>query len=66
MDLRFAPRSFDCNDTEVLTIRAYEAYLRAVDIPVDPVLLVGGYTSILQNTLAALRNFQAEPLGELL
>ena len=65
MDFRFAPRSFDCNDSEVLTVRADQAHLRTVNIPVDPVLLVGGYTSILQNTLAALRNFVAELLGEL-
>ena len=59
------PRSFDCNDSEVLTIRANEAYLRTVNIPVNPVLLVGGYTSILQNAWATLRNFVAEPIGEL-
>ena len=59
------PRSFDCNDSEVLTIRANEAYLWTVNIPVNPVLLVGGYTSILQNALATLRNFLAEPISEL-
>ena len=63
--LCFKPRSFDCNDSEVLSVRAYEAYLRTAYIPVDPVLLVGGYTSILQNALAALRNFLAEPIDEM-
>ena len=65
MNLCFVPRSFNCNDSEVLSVRANEAYLRTVNIPVDPVLLVGGYTSILQNILAALRNFVAELIGEL-
>ena len=65
MGFCFTPRSFDCNDSEILSVRANQAYLRTANIPVYPVLLVGGYTSILQNAWATLRNFLAEPIHDM-
>ena len=66
MGFRLLTRCLDRDNPQVFTVMSNESYFRDVDFTVDAILLVGRYTSILRNNMAALRYLFAEPISECL
>lgn len=66
MGFRLFTCGLDRDHPQVCTVMSNESYFRDVYFTVDAILLVGRYTSILRNNMAALRYLFAEPLSECL